>query len=74
MKIGVVEIPECPYCGSDDLRYGYFSGDTRMYGAPGFLENQEEVHHIMCAFCGSIVYSWVKNPRKYSQSVPKEAL
>lgn len=74
MKIGTIEIEKCQYCGCEDLRYGYYSGDARMYGAPGFLENQEEVHHIMGASCGSIVYSWVKNPRKYSKTVPDEAI
>ena len=73
MKIGAIEIEKCQYCGAEDLRYGYYSGNTRMYGATGFLDNQEEVHHIICAACGAIVYSWVKNPRKYS-NVPDSAL
>ena len=74
MKIGTIEINKCQYCGGEDLRYGYYSGESRMYGAPGFLEDQEPVHHIMCASCGSVIYSWVKNPRKYSKNVPESAL
>lgn len=74
MRIGTIEIAKCQYCGCDDLRYGYYSGNARMLGAPEFVENQEITHHIMCASCGSIIYSWVKNPRKYPSIVPDSAV
>lgn len=51
MIIGKIEINTCPYCGGIDLRYGYQSGNCRMYGASGFLENQELIHHLICADC-----------------------
>ena len=74
MIIGTIEICKCQYCGGKDLRYGYLDGSARMCGAPGFAENQEIVHNIMCGSCGSIVYSWVKTPRKYSQNIPESAI
>ena len=72
MKIGKVEIDSCPYCKGDDFRYGYQSGDSRLYGAPGFLENQEPIHHLVCAQCGAILFTWINNPRKYSKNLPSE--
>ena len=72
MKIGKVEIDICPYCKGDDFRDGYQSGDSRLYGAPGFLENQEPIHHLVCAQCGAILFTWISNPRKYSKNLPSE--
>ena len=63
-KIGKVEISSCPYCEGTDIRYGYQSGDCRLYGASGFLDNQEPIHHLVCAECGAIIFTWVTNPRK----------
>ncbi len=31
-------VKSCQYCGVEDFRYGYQSGDSRLGGAPGFLE------------------------------------
>lgn len=74
MTIGRVEITSCQYCGRNDFRYGYQSGDNRLYGAPGFLDNQEPIHHLVCAECGAIVFSWVTNPRKYSKNIPEKSI
>lgn len=74
MTIGRIEITSCQYCGGNDFRYGYQSGDNRLYGAPGFLDNQEPIHHLVCAECGAIVFSWVTNPRKYSKNIPEKSI
>lgn len=73
VKIGIAEINACPYCEGTDFRYGYQSGNSRLDGAPGFLDNQEPIHYLVCAQCGAIVFSWVTNPRKYSKNVPEAA-
>ena len=70
MKIIKFEIDKCPYCGGDDFRYGHSDGGARMCGAPGFLEDQEMIHHLICGDCGSILHSWVVNPRKYPKEFP----
>lgn len=74
MKIGRVEINSCPYCKGTDFRYGRQSGDSRLDGALGFLDNQEPIHYLICADCGSIVYSWITNPRKYPKEIPDRAI
>ena len=74
MKIGKVEISSCPYCEGTDIRYGYQSGDCRLYGASGFLDNQEPIHHLVCAECGAIIFTWVTNSRKYSKTIPERAI
>ena len=56
MKIGKVDIDICKFCGSNDFRYGYQSGDSRLSGTQGFLNNQEPIHHLICAECGAIVF------------------
>lgn len=71
MKIGKIEINSCQYCGASDIRYGDQNGDARLFGAPGFLDNQEPIHHLICAECGAVLFSWVTNPRKYSKNVPE---
>lgn len=60
-------VKSCQYCGVEDYRYGYQSGDSRLGGALGFLEVQEPIHYLVCAECGAIIFSWVTNPRKYSK-------
>ena len=64
-------IESCKYCGEKDLRYGYLSGYSRLSGAAGFLENQEPIHCLVCGCCGSIVYSWITNPKKYPKAIPE---
>ena len=71
MNIGKVKIDTCQYCGGNDFRYGYQSGNSRLSGASGFLENQEPIHHLICAECGAILFTWVTNPRKYPKDVPE---
>ena len=73
MIIGKVEINSCKYCNGTDFRYGYQSGDSRMYGAPKFLDNQEPIHHLLCADCGAVVFSWITNPKKYSKDIPENS-
>lgn len=68
------EIKSCQYCGGEDFRYGYPSGDSRLGGAPGFLEDQEPIHYLVCAECGAIIFSWVTNPRKYSKKVLEKSV
>ena len=73
MDIGKIKVDYCQYCGGTDFRYGYQSGDNRMYGAPGFLNEQEPIHHLICADCGAVVLSWITNPRKYPKNVPERS-
>ncbi len=73
MKIGKVEISSCKYCGCSDFRYGYQSGHSRLSGAPGFLEDQEPIHYLVCAECGAVLFSWITNPRKNSKTVPENS-
>ena len=74
MKIGRVEIKTCPYCGGNDFRYGCQSGNSRLSGASGFLEDQEPLHHLVCAECGAVVFTWLTNPRKYSRNIPNDSI
>lgn len=74
MEIGKATIDICKYCGGKDFRYGYQSGDCRLYGASGFLDNQEPIHHLVCAECGAILFSWITNPRKYPKNIPEDSI
>lgn len=74
MKIGKVKIDTCKYCGGKDFRYGFQSGSCRLDGAPGFLEDLEPIHHLVCAECGAVLFTWVKNPRKYPKKIPPNVI
>lgn len=73
MKIGRVEINSCSYCGGNDFRYGHQNYHNRMYGAPSFLGNQEVIHYLICAECGAVVFTWVRNPKKYSKNIQEKS-
>ena len=71
MDFSPKSIESCKYCGGKDLRYGYLPGNSRLIGAPGFLEDQELIHCLVCGSCGSVVYSWITNPKKYPKTIPE---
>lgn len=56
MKIGKVEIDICPYCKGDDFRYGYQSGDSRLYGAPGFWKSGTDTSSGLCTMWSNSVH------------------
>ena len=74
MTIGKIKIDICQYCGGSDIRYGYLNGYSRLQGTPGFADNDEPIHHLICAECGAIIFSWITNPRKYSKNIPDGAI
>ena len=58
-----VQIKQCPYCGGTEFVEGYQSG----YGAVTGKESVwtwQNLYHIFCRNCGSVVHSYVENPEK----------
>ena len=57
-----VNIDRCPYCG-----YGEFI-EARQYSSYAYVTGEavfgQELHHLVCRHCGSVVRSYVKEPEK----------
>lgn len=55
-----IEIKECPYCGNTEFGEGFQRSSGKMViNTFGIGQN---LHHIICLNCGSIVRSYVKKP------------
>lgn len=52
----------CPYCGNFEFVKAFSQGQGCVIG----IENQwgmgQELHHVICRRCGSVVRSFVRNP------------
>lgn len=62
MKLKEVEIDKCPYCRNTNFVKGFQTSGGRVVKST-FVIGQN-LHHIICSNCGSIVRSYVKNPNK----------
>ena len=55
--------PRCPYCGGTEMIEAFQSA----YGAVAATSNKlggRTLYHSICAGCGSVVRSYVKEPEK----------
>lgn len=60
MSINDIKVKECPYCKGTEFGEGYQKGSARVVtNTFGLGQN---LYHIICLTCGSIVRSYVKNP------------
>ena len=59
-----IKIENCPYCGSEDMGWGYQSAQGAMTtGKSGFAGSK--IEHLICTECGSIVHSRVAKPELF---------
>lgn len=63
-----IKIDNCPYCGSEDMGWGYQSAQGAvMTGRSGYAGSK--VEHLICTECGSIVHSRVAKPELFKNIV-----
>ena len=56
---------KCPWCGSDKMVYGVQTDRGRVNPAKKVtLSAGENVIHVICKECGTIVRSYVQHPEK----------
>ncbi|MCM1052863.1 MAG: hypothetical protein NC483_02670 [Ruminococcus sp.] len=55
----------CPYCGGKEFVKAKHNGYGNVYPASKRITTKEQkLYHIICLDCGTVVRSFVKNPRK----------
>ncbi len=65
-----IRIDKCPYCGSEDMGWGYQSAQGAvMTGKSGYAGSK--VEHMICTECGSIIHSRVAKPELF-KNITKE--
>lgn len=64
MYLKKIEVKVCPYCGGKDFGEGRQRGHAKLVKT-SFALSGEDIHHIICMTCGSIVRSYVKHPDRF---------
>ncbi len=52
----------CPYCGNTEFIQAMQSFQGGVMGVENIWGMGQELHHVICRCCGSVVRSYVKNP------------
>lgn len=66
MDLKNLGVKECPYCGGTEFGKGYQRGYANLFSGTFDLSG-DNLHHIVCMNCGSIVRSYVKHPDKFKK-------
>lgn len=61
------KIETCPYCGHNKFGMGFQWTHARVFKP--HLNFGENLYHIICLNCGSVVRSYVKNPEKFKDTL-----
>ena len=55
---------KCPYCGGEEFVEGKQDGYADVVPAnKTFTLRSEKLYHVICLKCGTVVRSYVKNPK-----------
>lgn len=66
MGLQNVEVKECPYCGGTEFGEGYQRGYAKIV-AGVFNLGGDNLYHIICMNCGSVVRSYVRYPDRFKK-------
>ncbi len=72
MAIKGIIVNKCPYCGGTEFTEGKqdFHGAVQKTKGIGMAQT---LYHVFCTECGSVVRSYVYNPKKLSKYPPDYA-
>ncbi len=59
-----IKYEKCPHCGSKENVIGKQDGYAAITPNKIFTMKQEAIYHVICLNCGTIIRSYVKEPRK----------
>lgn len=63
MAIQKIKITECPFCGGTEFVKGVQNWHSLMFPCNGSIWGTgQEIRHIVCKRCGSVVRSYVLEP------------
>ncbi len=66
MSLENIEVKECPYCEGTEFGEGCQRGYAKLVTGTFDLGGQD-IYHIVCMNCGSIVRSYVRHPDKFKK-------
>ncbi len=55
---------KCQFCGSEKTVIGKQSGYASVRPNKAFSLREQQIYHIICLNCGSIIRSYVENPKE----------
>lgn len=56
------ELKKCPYCGNEETVIGKQTGYATVAANKAISIRSENLYHVICLKCGSVLKSYVKNP------------
>ena len=59
-----IEIKECPFCGGTEFVKGWQYGSGKLFSDGCLVHGGQEILHVVCKECSSIVRSYVHYPEK----------
>ena len=55
----------CPYCGCEEVVIGRQRSNAKVEPLERhFVLREQELYHVICLKCGSVIRSYVKKPEK----------
>ena len=64
MDLKSMNIDKCPFCGSRNIGEGYQDGYATVR-VKNKIFRSSQINYIICADCGSVLRSYVKEPEKF---------
>ena len=58
-----IKITECPFCHGNEFVEAKQTGYAAISGSKN-MWSSEDLYHLICRRCGSVVRSYVKDPEK----------
>ena len=55
---------KCPYCGKEETVIGKQIGYAAIKPNKKISLSEQPIYHIVCLNCGSIIRSYVQNPKE----------
>lgn len=66
MNLKNIEVKDCPYCGGTEFGRGKQRGYAKLVTGALDLAG-DNLNHIICMNCGSVVRSYVEHPDKFKK-------
>ena len=60
----MIDYEKCPHCGSCNNVIGKQSGYARVTANKCVTFKEQTLYHIICLDCGTIIRSFIKNPKR----------
>lgn len=62
-----IKVDKCPYCGHDEFGLGFQEDYARI--VKSYFRFGQTPYHIICLNCGSIVRTFIENPKSFKNTL-----